>query len=182
MSKRFKTQDYHRFKRLGTRWRKPSGRQSKLRVRKSGSGILVSIGYGTKKSERNKIRGMKYVIASSLKDVENAKEAVIISSSVGARKAVLIADAAVKAGLKILNMKKAKAGKRTAKEIEVKRKMKELEKKERQKEKKQDEKKEEKNLAEKAKTAKKEEPKIEHKTEHKDEKSGVHEKKENKTG
>ena len=128
MSKKFKTQDYHRYKKLGTRWRKPKGRHSKLRAGKSGSGIAASIGYGTNRAIRDKIRKMECLIASNVNDLKDAKEAILISSTVGSKKAALIAEAAKQRGLKILNMKKVKKSERIFKELDVKRKMKDLEK------------------------------------------------------
>src|SRR3989338_7585619 len=133
MSKKFKTQDYHRYKKLGTRWRKPKGRHSKLRAGKSGSGIAASIGYGTNRAIRDKIRKMECLIASNVNDLKDAKEAILISSTVGSKKAALIAEAAKQRGLKILNMKKVKKSERIFKELDVKRKMKDLEKKEKKK-------------------------------------------------
>ncbi len=133
MSKRFKTQDYHRYKKLGTRWRKPKGRHSKLRAGKSGSGIAVSIGHGTSKAIRGKIRKMECLIASSVNDLNGAKEAILISSTVGSKKAASIVEAAKQRGLKILNMKKVRRSERVFKELDVKRKMKDLEKREKKK-------------------------------------------------
>lgn len=133
MSKRFKTQDYHRYKKLGIRWRKPKGRHSKLRAGKSGSGVAASIGHGTNRAIRDKIRKMDCLIASSVNGLKDAKEAILISSTVGSKKAALIADAAKQRGLKILNMKKVKRSERIFKELDLKRKMKNLEKKEKKK-------------------------------------------------
>ncbi len=133
MSKRFKTQDYHRYKKLGIRWRKPKGRHSKLRVGKTGSGIAASIGYGANRATRGKIRKMKCIVVSNVNDLKGAKEAILISSTVGSKKAALIVEAAKQRGLKILNMKKVKKSERIFKELDVKRKMKDLEKKEKKK-------------------------------------------------
>ena len=49
---KFKRQDYFKHKRLKIKWKRPKGRQSKLRVKKSGSGMKVSIGYGSPKKEK----------------------------------------------------------------------------------------------------------------------------------
>ncbi len=117
MSKRFKSQDYFRYPRLGKKWRRPKGRQSKLRKKKGGSGLNVAIGYGTKRTEKNKINGMDFTLVRSLKDLENAKGAIIISGTLGARKTNTVAAKARELGLKIINMKKVRKSESRAKEI-----------------------------------------------------------------
>lgn len=109
MSKRFKTQDYAKFKKLGIRWRKPSGRQSKLRVKKTGSGMLVKVGYRTAKSIRGKIQGMDAPVISNISGLAG-KKAVIISSSVGLKKAQAILEKAADLGVKVLNGRRVKDG------------------------------------------------------------------------
>ena len=123
MSKRFKTQDYAKFKKLGIRWRKPSGRQSKLRVKKTGSGMLVKVGYRTAKSIRGKIRqntnkmgydsgSEGYMDAPVISNISGlaGKKAVIISSSVGLKKAKAILEKAADLGIKVLNGRRVKDG------------------------------------------------------------------------
>lgn len=109
MSKRFKTQDYSRFKKLGLRWRKPSGRQSKLRVKKAGSGLLVKIGYGTAKAIRGKIRGVDAALVNNTNELDGRK-AVVVSGSVGLKKAKAILEKAEKLGIKVLNRRSIKDG------------------------------------------------------------------------
>ena len=111
MSKRFKTQDYHRFKRLGIRWRKANGRQSKLRVNKAGSGAKPAVGYGTAAAVRNTVRGMSVVLVRHAKDLP-ATGAVILASALGARATHALAATAKSRGLVILNMKKVHAAAR----------------------------------------------------------------------
>ncbi|MBI3190422.1 hypothetical protein HYZ41_01825 [archaeon] len=55
MSKRFKSQDHFRYKRLGKRWRRPVGWQSKLRLKKGGSGMSVAVGYRSPVVSRGKV-------------------------------------------------------------------------------------------------------------------------------
>jgi len=110
MSKRFKPQDYVRYKKLGLRWRKPKGHQSKLRVGKGGSGMLVKVGYGSKPKET-------LALITSVKDVNNAKRG-LIASGVGAKETLRIAEYAAKLGVKILNMKKIKRAQKLAKALQ----------------------------------------------------------------
>ncbi len=76
-------------KRLGEKWRRPRGRQNKLRLEKKGKGKRVKIGFGSPKSERKKI-----IRIFSKKDIENLKNLkldpknniILIASSVGKKK------------------------------------------------------------------------------------------------
>ncbi|MCX6815696.1 MAG: hypothetical protein NT120_02500 [Candidatus Aenigmarchaeota archaeon] len=147
MSKNFKRQDYFRYKRLGKKWRKPVGLQSKLRIRKGGSGRLVSIGFGTKKTDKNKIAGANVAWVHNVKDLENVDNAtaVFIASGVGSKSVLKITEKAKEMNIRIMNMKKVKRAKNLLKSLEKK--------------KKEGKKKEE----------KKEEKKTEHKEEHKEE-------------
>jgi len=118
MSKRFKSQEYFRYPRLGKKWRRPVGHQSKMRIHKGGSGRVVSIGYRTPAVLRGKIAGADAALVRSTKELESlSKEAVIIASGVGARKTLEIAEKAKSMNVRIMNMKKVKAARKTAKRI-----------------------------------------------------------------
>ncbi len=143
MSKRFKTQDYFRYKRLGKRWRRPVGLQSKLRVKKGGSGMKVAVGYGTAAKPQP-------ILVRNEKDFEkDCSSGVIISSSVGAKKTIKLAAKAKELGLTVVNMKKVKRASKLQSELEKK---KQTKKKEATKEK--TEKKEESEEKTKAETTK----------------------------
>ena len=117
MSKEFKSQDYFRYKRLGKRWRRPVGWQSKLRLKKGGAGRLVSIGYGTRKEgELDDI-----VLVRNVSDVRLANgKPIRIASGVGAKKTLEISAEAGKLGSRIVNAKKSKRATRIKKNIEAK--------------------------------------------------------------
>ena len=112
MSKKFKSQDYFRYKRLGAKWKKPKGRQSKLRKRKAGSGPFVRIGYKMPAKPAP-------VMVKSMKDMTGKDATVIISSSLGSRKTVLLWEKAKELGIRIANMKKVKKALKIAKGIET---------------------------------------------------------------
>lgn len=123
MSKRFKTQDYFRYPKLGAKWRKPKGRQSKLREKKGGSGMKVSIGYGT--------HGRKHIhVVSSFGELEKAKGEILIAGNVGAKKAALLAERAKQLGIAVLNMKKVRKSVKKQRELEKRRQEKKKEKQE----------------------------------------------------
>lgn len=138
MSKDFKTQDHHRYKKLGNRWRRPVGWQSKLRIRKKNAGRKVSIGYGSPKEgvldEIIAVRNVADVVAANGRPIR-------IASTVGAKNVLAIAQKAKELDSRIVNMKKAKRAKKIGKMIADRKKKKKDEKKE-AKDAKKDEKKE----------------------------------------
>ncbi len=114
MSKRFKTQDYFRYKKLGKRWRRPVGLQSKLRLKKGGSGLRPSVGYG---SSGKPLPVTVYNVSDLQKDCSNG---ILIAGSVGAKKAAAMTAKAKELEIKILNMKKAKRALKMQKYLEKK--------------------------------------------------------------
>jgi len=155
MSKRFKTQDYFRYKRLGKRWRRPKGRHSKLREKRGGSGILPSIG---RKEKPKQVP----VIVKNEKELQglDKETKVLISSGVGIKKALLILKKAEEFGIKILNKKSVKRSefalkknRETKKKLAEEKKTKEKEKKKEvpKKKEKEESKKEKEKLSEKKK-------------------------------
>ncbi|GEM_PF-1898414 len=140
MSKRFKAQDYKRYKKLGQRWRRPVGRHSKLKINKGGSGLVPRIGYRTPNAVRflAKITDSKGAslakthLVHSMNELEKMQkgEHIILASSIGKRKVVLLADKAKQLGVHIVNSQRARSAKRMQKTIAYR---KDLAKKERQK-------------------------------------------------
>ena len=104
MKPKFKRQQLI-LKKLKDSWRKPKGIHSKLRLQKKGKGKLVRIGYGSKKELRGLIKGKKTTYVSNLKDLENLKEAIIISSKTGLKKKLEIINRAKELKLEIINIK-----------------------------------------------------------------------------
>ena len=107
MAKRFKRQEYARYKKLGDKWRKPRGRTSKMRRYEAGKPDMPAIGYGTPKDTRYlHPSGYKDVLVRNLKELENldpATEAARLSSSIGKNKKSQILEKASELGIKILN-------------------------------------------------------------------------------
>lgn len=107
MSRQFKRQNWWKHKRLGEQWRRPKGKDSKMRLGIKGKPAVVSIGYRTKKSERNKHPSGRYeVLVRNLKDLERAdpgKNVVRIAASVGKRLRNSILEKAKERGLKVVN-------------------------------------------------------------------------------
>ncbi|MBI2172681.1 MAG: hypothetical protein HYT73_00530 [Candidatus Aenigmarchaeota archaeon] len=118
MSKRFKSQDYFRYPRLGIKWRRPKGLQSKLRLKIGGAGKLVAVGYGTSRERRNTINGVRYAVVSNAEQLgQTDSRTVIISSATGSKKALEISEKAAGLGIKILNMKKVRKSRAILKKL-----------------------------------------------------------------
>ena len=85
---KFRRQDYFRYSRIGKKWRRPKGLQSKQRIKKGGSGFRPRIGYG--KHEKKEI-----VLIKNVNELSNAKKTggviYMISAAVGMKKKTEIA-------------------------------------------------------------------------------------------
>lgn len=175
MSKKFRTQDHFRYKRLGKRWRRPKGLQSKLRKGRGGSGKKPAIG-------RKKQAKITPLLVKSIKDMKAlAKDTVVIvSSAVGVKKAIMILKEAEKLGLKVLNKNKIKSKEfLLKKKQELNKKAREEKKKKTEEAKKEKTEKKESKKEEDEKDVKKDEPELE---EAKKEKSEATVKEEKETG
>ncbi len=127
MSRRFKSQDYKRFKKLGIRWRRPVGRHSKLKINKGGSGIVPRIGYRSPNAVRfmakiTDAKGTSLVkthLVHSINELEKIPkgEHVVLASSIGKRKIILLAEKARQLGLSVVNSQKARTAKRMQKTL-----------------------------------------------------------------
>lgn len=165
---KFVRQESHKKPKLGTKWRKPRGIDSKQRLRLRGHTKTVKNGYRNPKSIRGKLRsGMMPILVKSIdqiKNIDKEKEIVIISSNIGKRKKLELIKKCQEHSLKIFGIDDSekyctdvkqkfderRAAKKKAKE-EKENKKKETEKKKDKKEglsKKLEEKKPEKKLAE----------------------------------
>lgn len=107
MSNRFKRQEWFRYKRLGTSWRRPKGHHSKMREHKGYRQDVVSIGYRKKRAERGLHPcGLREVLVSNpkeLEDIDPRMEVARIKGSVGNRKRLEIVNVAKEKGIKVLN-------------------------------------------------------------------------------
>jgi large subunit ribosomal protein L32e len=104
---KFRRQEWFRFKRLGEKWRIPRGRDSKMRIRRSGKPAMPSIGYRSSKLVRGlHPSGLTEVMVSSPKGIERvnpSKQVVRIASSVGILKREKILTRAKELRIRVLN-------------------------------------------------------------------------------
>ena len=104
---RFLRQEWYRYRRLGRKWRRPQGGQSKLR-RHFGYRInVVSIGYRSPRLSRGlHPSGFAEVLVHNVRQLEGLdakRQAVRVAHGVGYRKRVLIQEEADKLGVRVLN-------------------------------------------------------------------------------
>lgn len=143
---KFIRQDANRHKSsLGSKWRRPKGLHSKMRLSKRGHSKSVSIGYGSPRKTRNMhSSGLKLIIIKSLKDLEKIdakKECIAVAKTIGLKKKIEILKQAIKKSINVVNVKdvdkflkdveeKIKKGKEEKEKLKKK---KELSKKEKEK-------------------------------------------------
>ncbi len=103
----FRRQEWWRYGRLGEEWRKPKGKDSKMRLQKKGKPPIVKIGYRQPKKVRGLHPcGLREVLIENPRQVEKvnpAAEAIRIASSVGERKRRMILELARERGIRVLN-------------------------------------------------------------------------------
>ncbi len=175
----FIRQDAHKKKKVGWKWRKPKGSDSKMRVNRKGYRRTVKKGWGSPKAVRYADQeGLLPVTIRNTKDLQKldpAKNAIIISSNTGTKKKMEVIEQAASRNIRILNYKDPE------KHLEELKKMQEQKKEEKKKLKKERDKKREetKKEAEKKKAKEEKEKKEKEKTEEKtEEEKKLEEKKE----
>ncbi len=103
----FVRQESWRYKRLDEAWRKPRGKDSRMRLQKSGAPPLVKVGYRSEKEFRGlHPSGFEEVLVSRPKDLEGidpSRQAIRIAAGIGRLKRIKIAEVAREKGIKILN-------------------------------------------------------------------------------
>jgi large subunit ribosomal protein L32e len=111
----FIRQDAYKRKRLPDNWRSPRGLHSKFRYNKKGNAKKVSPGFKSPAVVRGLSRDgyFMHVIATTaaLKNLDKNKDAVIIASTVGNKKRIMILEEAIKKGMHIMFIKDAEAQK-----------------------------------------------------------------------
>lgn len=121
---KFTRQDSHKKPKLGDKWRRPKGLQSKMRLGKKGYPRSPSQGFGSNKAERGLRSGLIPVIIENPAQLDalGKEHGVVIASGVGEKKRVEIVKTAEKKSLKILSIKDAAVYLKEAEEQFAKRK------------------------------------------------------------
>ncbi|WP_456482250.1 50S ribosomal protein L32e [Methanopyrus sp.] len=104
---KFRRQEWHRYKRLGEKWRRPKGRHSKMRRKLKSKPKMPNPGYGSPKKVRGlHPSGYEEVLVYNPKDLEKIdpkRQAARIASRVGKRKRQEILKKAEELGIVVLN-------------------------------------------------------------------------------
>jgi len=123
MKKKFLRRDVTRFSKFGNgrgkkaKWRKPTGRDNKMRETRKGRPVIVSIGYRTIKKLREKLNEKTPVKIMNLKDLEKIKKNEIgIVGKIGMKKKIEIAKKAKELKIELKNVNVNSFLKKTEKE------------------------------------------------------------------
>ncbi|MBU5688422.1 MAG: 50S ribosomal protein L32e [Candidatus Aenigmarchaeota archaeon] len=94
-------------KRVSKSWRRPRGRDNKMRIKEKAKGKRPSVGFGAPKALRGlHPSGFKEILISNIKELERVdkvKEAIRIAAKVGKKKKTEIVAKAKELGIKVLN-------------------------------------------------------------------------------
>ncbi|HLH86010.1 MAG TPA: 50S ribosomal protein L32e [Thermoplasmataceae archaeon] len=103
----FRRQEWFRYKKLGTAWRKPRGKHSKLREHWNRRPPVVDAGFRNPAAVRglhpSGFREVRVFNVAELQKIDPSHEAVRIGSTVGARKREQIQAKASELGIRVLN-------------------------------------------------------------------------------
>lgn len=87
------------------KWRKPKGRDNKMRLQEKGYPRNVKIGYKKSEKVRGKIEGKEVVLVGNVNELEKAgKDSVIILRKIGKKNKMEIAKKAKEKNIKIKNL------------------------------------------------------------------------------
>ena len=119
---KFVRQESWRYDRLADNWRKPKGKDNKMRKQKSGMPAIVKIGYRGPKAARGlHPSGYTDNIVHNVTEVamlDPKKDAARIAHTVGKRKRTEIVSKATELGIKVLNAGKLASKKKEEKQDE----------------------------------------------------------------
>ena len=104
---RFIRQESWRYDRLAENWRKPKGKDNKMRKQKSGMPALVKVGYRSPKAARglhpSGYRDNLIHNINELARLDPKRDAARIAHTVGKKKRIEIINKAIELGIKVLN-------------------------------------------------------------------------------
>ena len=105
----FKRTDWNRKPRFAIsrkiKWRRAKGRHNKIKEKRRGNSRAPNIGYGMPKEIRGLVQGMMPMLVQNVSELSNVGKGQIgvISSRIGAKKRMQIAEQAVKLNVKLEN-------------------------------------------------------------------------------
>ena len=109
-NKRFVRRNTTQYLRLGKKrkklrkWQRPKGRHSKMRQKRKGYSVNVSVGFKGNSRTRNKIGGKNTILINNLEELRKAdKESVLVLGKIGGKKKIEAAKIAKEKNLNIIN-------------------------------------------------------------------------------
>ncbi|MBS3091994.1 hypothetical protein J4466_01100 [Candidatus Pacearchaeota archaeon] len=109
-NKKFLRRNTTQYLRLGKKrkkvrkWQRPKGRHSKMRQKRKGYPVNVSIGFRKDSRTRDKINGKKVMLINNLEELKKANnESVLILGKIGGKKKIEAAKIAKEKNLNIIN-------------------------------------------------------------------------------
>lgn len=86
-------------------WRKPTGRDNKMREKRRGVPAVVSIGYKSDKKTRGKIQDKTPIMVHNLKELEKvSKENIVLFAKIGKKLKLQMAKKAKEKNISVLNL------------------------------------------------------------------------------
>ncbi|MFH1503072.1 MAG: eL32 family ribosomal protein [Candidatus Diapherotrites archaeon] len=86
-------------------WRRPTGRDNKMREKRRGKPATVSTGYSTEKSIKGKINGKTPVFVKNIEELKNiGKNQIVTLGKIGKKKKIEIAKKARELKIEIANL------------------------------------------------------------------------------
>jgi len=126
MAFKFLRRDWKRYPKLGKgskkkqKWRRPKGRDNKMREKRRGYPAVVSVGYKKGKEIREKIEGKNPITVKNLKDIEKIdKNNAIIIGKVGKKKRLQLLKRAKEKNIEVVNLNVDKLIKKLEKKNET---------------------------------------------------------------
>ncbi len=100
-----------RYKKLGRgrkkkqKWNKPKGRDNKMREKRRGCPVVVSIGYRTGKRLRGTLQGKKPIIVKNISDLKKIQEnEIAVMGRIGKKRKIEIAQKAKEMKISFFNL------------------------------------------------------------------------------
>jgi ribosomal protein L32E len=104
-------------------WRRPTGRDNKMREQRRGKPAVVAIGYSTEKKIKGKINEKNPILVNNLKELGKAnKENIVILGNIGKKKKIEIVKKAEELKIEIANLNIKKFLKKNKNKLEIKKK------------------------------------------------------------
>jgi len=111
MVRKFLRRTWRRYSKLGLRrknkqkWRRPTGRDNKMRERRKGYPKRVEIGFGRDKKLKGTFRGKKVVTVNNMKELEKVKKnEIIVLGKIGKKKKMEIVKKAKEKNIEIYRL------------------------------------------------------------------------------